>query len=455
VNIKYDISTERRMRTYLRIVLILGIFSGGMAFAQTDLSGTWQGKLDISPDQKLTIQFIITKKADGSYAVVLDSPDTGAIKDVAADTVSFKDGTLSLEVKSLSGSYSGVVSKGAITGEWKQPGSAMTLVLKPYEKPKPSSTEPLLGEWVGKLEVSGALTYTAVFRYNKAEDGKFTAFLDIPDQNARGLPVEDVTLAGEEVNFQIPAARGKYRGKLDGEKIAGHFIQGNAELVLDFNKGKYNPPPRKLDVPAEAMKRLKGEWTGKLEFVEGIPLPVRIRFEETQDGKSLAFFDSPNENMKDIPLSDIELKDDKLSLKTTWSGYAGTLKNNSISGHYKLGGMQFELNLTKGEKLEALDPQVDIPADMMRKLSGRWTGKLGNASVIFSFKLNDSGTNEVLIEYPDRGATSTPFLKASIIDGTLSLKTTTAEYRGELKGDKIDGVWRTFGSVTPVPLTKE
>ena len=92
---------------------------------------------------------------------------------------------------------------------------------------------------------------------------------------------------------------------------------------------------------------------------------------------------------------------------------------------------------------------------MMEKLSGRWIGKLGNTSVALRFKIDDSGNNEVLIEYPDSEGAPSPFLKASVVDGKLSLKTTSGEYSGEVKGDNIDGIWKQFGNVTPVPLTKE
>jgi hypothetical protein len=71
----------------------------------------------------MTIQFILTKQANGSYAALLNSPDTGAIKNIPATGVRFAGGILTIDVASLSGSYSGTVGKGTITGELKQEGS--------------------------------------------------------------------------------------------------------------------------------------------------------------------------------------------------------------------------------------------------------------------------------------------------------------------------------------------
>ena len=441
------------MRIYLWLILILGFLSSGSALAQTDLTGTWQGTMEITPEQKLTIQFVITKKDDGSYAAVLNSPDTGAIKDIAAESVTYKDGKLDIEVQSLSGSYSGKIADNVITGEWKQPGSALKLVLTPYVKPKEVPTDPLLGEWVGPIDVGMKLTI--VLKYNKDKDGKFSGTIDIPEQGANGLPLGEVTLAGDEANFDVPAARIKFRCKLDGDTLKGHLIQGTQEIPIEFKKGKYVPPPKMLDVSAEAMKKLKGEWTGKMTLVEGLPLPVRVRFEETKEGKSRAFLDIPSQNQKDMPLSDVELKGDKLSLKVGMPRYEGTLKDDVISGQYIIANMKFALNLTRGAKLEELVPEINIPEDIMKKLSGRWKGKIGNANVAITFKVDDSGKNQVLIENIDQKSPASPFLRGSVTGNALSLKEPTSELSGELKDEKIEGVFKTFGSVIPVTFEKE
>lgn len=447
---------EEKMRSYLWIILVLGFLSSGSALAQTDLTGTWQGTMEITPEQKLTIQFIISKKDDGSYAAVLNSPDTGAIKDIAAESVTYKDGTLDIDVQSLSGSYSGKIADNVITGEWKQPGSALDLVLTPYVKPKEVPTDPLLGEWVGPIDVG--IKLTLVLKYNKDKDGNFSGTLEIPEQGAQGanaIPLGEVKLAGDEANFDVPAARIKFRCKLDGDTLKGHLIQGNQETPIEFKKGKYVPPPKMLDVSAEAMEKLKGEWTGKMTLVKDLPLPVRVRFEETKEGKSRAFLDIPSQNQKDMELSDVELKGDKLSLKVGIPRYEGTLKDDVISGHYIIANMKFELNLTRGAKLEELVPEINIPEEIMKKLSGRWKGKLGNINIAITFKVDDSGKNEVLIENLDQKSPATPFLRASVTGNTLSLKQPTAELSGELKDEKIEGVWKTFGNAIPITFEKE
>ena len=136
----------------------------------------------MSPNEKITIQAV------GSYEAVLNSPDTGGIKNAPARSVKYAAGKLTVDVASLSGSYSGTVDKGAITGEWKQPGSTLPLVLAPYKKPEVGTLKPLPGEWFGELQLPGSTKMTMMFRFEMTKDGKFAGLMDIPDPGAKDVP---------------------------------------------------------------------------------------------------------------------------------------------------------------------------------------------------------------------------------------------------------------------------
>src|SRR5262245_55784438 len=128
----YHVKTGFRI---LAVLLIACVGSVIMA-AEQELAGTWQGKLQVDLKTPLTIQFTFAKKPDGSYSAVLNSPDNGGIKNVAANAVTFKDGALKVDVASLSGSYAGTLKGSSIEGQWTQAGSALPLVLNPYQKPQ-------------------------------------------------------------------------------------------------------------------------------------------------------------------------------------------------------------------------------------------------------------------------------------------------------------------------------
>ena len=326
-----------------KLLLIFSLFLYTNAVAQTDLSGTWQGKLAISQDQKITIQFIFTKQANGSYTAVVNSPDTGGIKNVAASSFSYKDGKVSLEVASLSGSYSGTVAKGAITGEWRQQGSAFPLVLTPYKAPGVATLKPLVGEWFGKLKVTEAMVFTVVFRFENTKDGKFAAFMDIPEQGAKGVPVTGVVLEGDQVSLKIPNG-GEYTGKLKDNALSGTLKQGGMEFPLNMTKGKYVPPPSAIEISAENMKQLLGRWSGKIG-----PLTVVLRFERNADGKFAILFDSPDQKAIGLPVNKATLIDGTLSLKIAGgvADYTGKLSGNKIDGTWKQAGKDTPLSLTK------------------------------------------------------------------------------------------------------------
>src|SRR5579862_3316082 len=99
--------------------LFMGASPAQQAAPAQELSGTWQGKLQVDPKTAMTIQFLFAKKPDGTYSAILNSPDNGSISNLAADSVSWKGGVLSLQVPSLSGSYAGTLSGGSINGQWK------------------------------------------------------------------------------------------------------------------------------------------------------------------------------------------------------------------------------------------------------------------------------------------------------------------------------------------------
>ena len=447
------------MKKRIGFLLILGLIFCGSLFAQTELAGTWQGKLVIDQNNKMTIQFILTKQADGSYKAVLDSPDSGAIKNVPADTVKYSGGKLSIEVTSLSGSYTGTMGKGTITGEWKQPGSTLPLVLTPYKKPAAASFKPLLGEWAGKLTVPGVMNLTVVFRFEIGKDGNLAGYMDVPDQNVKGLAVSTIAFEAGQVSVTVQAgAPIQYTGQLSGNSIKGTFKQGGSAFELNFTKGKYQVPG--IDMPEEDMNKLLGQWAGRMKIApdENADMATVIfRFEKAKDGKLAAFMDSPEQGSKGLALIDVTLKGDVFGIKLSGiaSEYTGKLSGNAITGTFTTAGMKMDLTVTKGASFPPPVTQIELPADVMKKLLGRWSGSLSVLTFVVRFERSAAGKDAIFIDIPQQNVKSMPVLKATLTDGQLSLKIVGAEYVGKLEGNKINGTFKARGQNIPVPLTKE
>ena len=165
------------MKTLTKILVMLTVLATADVMAQQDISGIWQGKLNTGGDATLTVQFIMTREADGSWSAVINSPDMGGIKNIKANAAAFDGSNLKIDVAELSGAYAGVFKDGTFEGNWSQAGSSMALNLSPYEKPIMSQADidVLLGEWVGKIQIpAGGLTL--VFRFAQNDGGHLTGF---------------------------------------------------------------------------------------------------------------------------------------------------------------------------------------------------------------------------------------------------------------------------------------
>ena len=349
----YVLNAKRGLAKLMATVVLSSAFAGS-AVAQQDLSGVWQGKLETAPGQSLTIQFTFTKAADGSYSAVLNSPDTGAIKNAPASAVAVDGGNVKVDVASLSGAYAGTVKDGTIEGTWSQQGTSFPLNLSPYVKPVLSKENiaALTGDWNGKLSI-GNLTLPIVFRFQTNDKGEFVAFLDSPDQGAKDIPVTDVELVDGNLSLRVPAVRGEYKGRMGTDEIVGEWSQGQP-MALTVKKGAYVPEVKKLDLAKEAMDVLEGKWQGKLSFTnpagKAIELTMVFRFEHAADGTPVGFIQALEQGGNGVPMSEASLKDGKLMVRAAPMGaeFNGQLSGDKVEGQWSQGPMNVPLSLVKG-----------------------------------------------------------------------------------------------------------
>lgn len=328
---------------YIAVVL-LGLVAG-VAGAQQDITGTWQGKLVTAPGSELTVQFIIERGADGAYAAKVNSPDTGGVSNTPADDVSYQNGEFEIEVSALGGSFAGALKDGALDGQWVQEDGSFPLRLTPYSKPVLSEEDiaSLLGAWTGKITIpQGALTI--VFRFEHNEAGEFVAFLDSPDQGANGLKVEKVELSDGALSLQVPQVRGEYKGQLAGDEIVGQWSQLGNAMPLTVARGTYEAPVHALDLAADVRAQLAGAWNGQLG-----PLALIFRFETSEKDEFLGYIDSPNQGATGIPITAASITDGKLSLTVQAVGgqYVAQLTDGKLDGNWTQLGQTNPLVMTK------------------------------------------------------------------------------------------------------------
>jgi len=96
----------------------------------------------------------------------------------------------------------------------------------------------LTGTWTGKLSLPNTIKLTIVFNFAKDNSGNYTATLDSPDQGAKGIPTESVTIKDDSIIVKVPAIMGSYEGKIftDSMKIDGKWKQSGMNLDLAVYK---------------------------------------------------------------------------------------------------------------------------------------------------------------------------------------------------------------------------
>ena len=336
------------MKNIIRLMaLLFVVFQLTNVMAAENITGTWQGKLVTGIGAEITIQFVITQDAKGSYSVILNSLDEGGMKNVKANPVVYTSGLLKLDAAEVSGSYEGIVKDGKIDGKWKQEGSSFPLMLRPYEKPTFSKKDmdTLLGSWNGKLSIPGG-SLTAIFRFEMSEKGEFVGLSDWPDNGGYGAPLTDMEINDGRISLKIPVINAEYKGKFTDNEMVGEYKMAGVPvtLPLTLKKGEYVAPVYELSLPKETMNQLRGKWHGKIGS-----LNVVFRFEETKDGNFVGFVDSPDQGAFGKPFTDAEFSDGELILKANYVNceFIGKLSGDNIVGTWIQNEARWALSLTK------------------------------------------------------------------------------------------------------------
>ena len=344
------------MKTFSRILVLLLALGVGPAFSQ-EIVGVWQGKLNVAPNQALTIQFNFTKKPDGSYAAVLNSPDNPAIKDVAANAVTFNAGALKVDVTALSGSYAGTFKDGNFDGKWTQPGGVLPLALSPYQKPQLSAAavKTLQGTWHGPLTTPiGPLTL--VTRFKVDAKGELQGTLAVQEQGGNEVPVSDIEFANDKLSFKIPRGQVTFTATYSKDTLTGNWKQpGPGQppegTPLTLKKGDVAALVYPLKLNNEAYAALNGKWQGRIAVPQAPNggLTIVLRFETNANGQYVAFVDSPDQRVTGMLVNEATFAAGKLTVKTVLppAEFSGTLSGKTLTGQWVQGPMSFPLTLAK------------------------------------------------------------------------------------------------------------
>ncbi|WP_346859572.1 alpha/beta hydrolase [uncultured Draconibacterium sp.] len=112
----------------------------------------------------------------------------------------------------------------------------LLFILTVFSTSSKAQNKAVIGSWKGEIELPGA-KLEMVFNISEDEEGNLTTKLDVPQQGALNLPVEETKLSKDSILLQVPAILSTYHGQfITPDSIAGEWVQGGQKLVLNLKK---------------------------------------------------------------------------------------------------------------------------------------------------------------------------------------------------------------------------
>jgi pimeloyl-ACP methyl ester carboxylesterase len=104
-------------------------------------------------------------------------------------------------------------------------------ILHGYTEPQKEKIEMNTEIWQGVLKVSG-VELRIVFNIIKSEDGHLSATMDSPDQGAKGIPVDEVSIKDGKWIINVKSIGGIFEGVVKGDVIEGKWTQAGQSFPI-------------------------------------------------------------------------------------------------------------------------------------------------------------------------------------------------------------------------------
>ncbi len=271
---------------------------------------TWEGTMKVNDSVSLRLVLNLNRSDDGEVTATFESPDQGA-SGMPVKTAAIDKQKLTFAMPDLGISYEGMLNaKGdEAVGTFSQGGGKFPLTLKKAAADAPVTINGKEQVWEGKLSVGAGMQLRLVFHLLKDDAGKYTGTFDSPDQAAKSLKLDSVTVEKRKMIFEAKALGAKYEGKVDqsGTEAVGEWSQGEAKipltikLVANATEAKRpqtpKPPfPYKNEFVSYSNKAGKVNLAGTLTIPQGkgpFPAAIMISGSGSQDRDETLFEHKP------------------------------------------------------------------------------------------------------------------------------------------------------------------
>ena len=210
-----------------------------------------------------------------------------------------------------------------------------------------SNAQDITGDWQGVLSVQG-IELPTILHVQKEGEG-YSGTMDSPKQGAFGIKVDEIQFENNEFVIKVNQVAAVYKGTLDPSgELDGTFSQMGNDLPLKMTRAVAKAMPVEKSEQAD---QIAGEWNGVLD-VMGTQLRLVFHL-SNEEGVLSGTMDSPDQNVKGIPLDKVLFKDGQLLVKMDAMRIVYTGKPNSdfskMVGKFKQMGQEFDLDMTREE----------------------------------------------------------------------------------------------------------
>ncbi len=242
------------MRTILLTATVFTLILFQSTIAQQSIVGHWEGSIKIQ-GQELMIK-VDFKTADAGLEATIDIPQQSA-KGLALKNVRYEHPKVHFELPAGPGlaTFDGERKDSLMTGKFTQAGMEGSFSLEltnPVElevvEAATPKYKPVVGVWNGAIDIVGkSIGISITFKTKKAE---LKGSIDIPEQSAFALPLNNVRFDSSKIYCELPAGAGVavFDGSLKGDSVGGIFKQagmtGTFHLVRGIAKKEVEQPEK-------------------------------------------------------------------------------------------------------------------------------------------------------------------------------------------------------------------
>jgi hypothetical protein len=206
-----------------------------------DIRGYWVGALEAERGTTNRVGLKIGRAADGTFGVLLDMLDRGAL-DISASTVRWTNGSAKFEWQLFRADFEGKLDEKGdrLTGTWQQRGKgtpasfdrlsqpAKTLPDNVSFTPDKDTSDDLRGDWKGVLEIPDNAKMRIVLHIGRTPEGVFAGTLSSPDQGGGDIPMSSGSYTNHQARLEWKAINGVYKGTLTNQ---GAVLEGTWEQM--------------------------------------------------------------------------------------------------------------------------------------------------------------------------------------------------------------------------------